>query len=93
VICLDEERLRKISNAVSGSLGAELAARVEYFQPDQFIAHLKTLPLPVAPTPAALKTRRGYKVKSSFSDLSPEEQKQREEMAIQSIAEAMKKRQ
>jgi len=93
VICLDEERLRKISNAVSGSLGAELAARVEYFQPDQFIAHLKTLPLPVAPTPAALKTCRGYKVKSSFSDLSPEEQKQREEMAIQSIAEAMKKRQ
>jgi hypothetical protein len=93
VICLDEERLQKISNAVSGSLGAELAARVEYFQPDQFIAHLKTLPLPVAPTPAALKTRRGYKVKSSFSDLSPEEQKQREEMAIQSIAEAMKKRQ
>jgi hypothetical protein len=93
VICLDGERLRKIGNAVSGSLGSESAARVEYYQPDQFIAHLKTLPLPVAPTPAALKTRRGYKVKSSFSDLSPEEQKQREEMAIQSIAEAMKKRQ
>jgi hypothetical protein len=93
VICLDGERLQKISNAVSGSLGSESAARVEYYQPDQFIAHLKTLPLPVAPTSAALKTRRGYKVKSSFSDLSPEEQKQREEMAIQSIAEAMKKRQ
>ncbi len=44
VICLDEERLRKIGNAVSGSLGSELAARVEYFQPDQFVAYLKTIP-------------------------------------------------
>src|ERR1039458_6822441 len=38
VICLDGERLRKIGNAVSGSLGSESAARVEYYQPDQFIA-------------------------------------------------------
>ena len=92
VVCLHEERLKKIASAVSGSLGAELAARVEYFQPDPFIAYLKSLPLPVVPTPAVPKIHRGYKVKSSFSDLSPEEQKQREEMAIQSIAEAMKKR-
>jgi hypothetical protein len=40
VICLDEERLQKISNAVSGSLDAALAARVEYFLPVSFIAHL-----------------------------------------------------
>jgi len=92
VICLDEERLRKIADAVSGSLGPESAARVGYYQPDQFIAHLKSLPLPVVPTPTAPKTHRGYKVKSSFSDLSPEEQKQREEMALQSIADAMKKK-
>jgi hypothetical protein len=93
VICLDEERLRKIAAAVFGSLGSESAARVEYYQPDQFIAHLKALPpTPIAATPAAPKTHRGYKVKSSFSDLSPEEQKQHEGMAIQSIAEAMKKK-
>jgi Type IV secretion-system coupling protein DNA-binding domain len=92
VICLDQERLQKIAVAVSSSLGAESAARVEYFQPDPFIAHLKVLPRLPTPTPAAPKTRRGYKVKKSFPDLSPDEQKQREGMAIQSIAEAMKKK-
>jgi hypothetical protein len=43
VICLEEERLRKIATAVAGSLGAEAAVRVEYHQPDAFIAYLKSL--------------------------------------------------
>lgn len=47
VICVDEERLRKIEAAVAGSLGSELAARVLYDQPDEFLARLQALPLPV----------------------------------------------
>ena len=67
VICLDEERLRKIASAVSGSLGKEQTARVEYFQPDAFIAHLKALP---SPTPEPTETKyAGYKVKRSAPKL------------------------
>lgn len=88
VICLDEERLRKIAEAVSGSLGAELAARVEYFQPDLFIAHLKSLAASAAAPPET--TRRGYKIKRSVPKLSATEQKQKEDIANQMMAEAMR---
>jgi hypothetical protein len=91
VICLDEERLKKIRDAVSGSLGSELAARVEYYQPDHFIAYLKTLPL-VVPKAATMDTRRGYKIKRSIPELSPEERKQKEDVAVHLIAEAMKRK-
>jgi hypothetical protein len=89
VICVDEERLKKIEAAVAGSLGPDLAARVVYCQPDEFIARLQALPPQV---PKAPETRRGYKIKRSARDLSPEEQRQREEAAIRSIAEAMRKK-
>jgi hypothetical protein len=88
VICLDEDRLRKIAEAVSGSLGAELAARVEYFQPDPFIAHLKSLAASAAAPPET--TRRGYKIKRSVPKLSATEQKQKEDIANQMMAEAMR---
>ena len=92
VICVDEDRLRKIAVAVAGSLGAEMAARVTYSQPDQFIAQLK--PLLQAPPEAErpLEKRRGYMVKRSVSKLTPEEQKRHEEAGIRSIAEAMRRK-
>jgi hypothetical protein len=90
VICLDEERLRKIAAAVSGSLGPELAAQVAYFQPDPFIAHLKSLPLPVPKDSTTI--RRGYKIKRSAPALTAEEQKQREDLANQMMAEAMQQK-
>jgi hypothetical protein len=90
VICLVEERLRKIGRAVSGSLGAELAAQVEYFQPDSFIAYLKTLK---PPTPQPTATRYGgYKVKRSIPKLSAQEQKQKEDIANRAMAETMRLR-
>ena len=92
VICLDDERLRKIAAAVSGSLGSEMAACVVYCQPDQFIAHLQPLPAPISKAPEAPAMRRGYKVKRSIPKLTPEEQKQREDVAIRSIAETLRKR-
>jgi hypothetical protein len=90
VICLDEERLRKIASAVAGSLGSELAARVEYFQPDPFIAFLKAL---TAPTPAPTETKyAGYKVKRSAPKLSAAEQKQKEDIANHIMAEALRRK-
>jgi hypothetical protein len=49
--------------------------------------------MPAAPTPAPhTSIRRGYKVKRSVETLPPEERKRREEAAIRSIAEAMRKK-
>jgi hypothetical protein len=90
MVCLDEERLQKIAAGVSGSLGPELAARVAYFHPDQFIAHLKDLPTDVPEETATL--RHGYKIKRVFSELSTEKQKERETAAIRAIAEWMRKK-
>jgi hypothetical protein len=90
VICIDETRLKRIEAAVIGSLGAALALKVKYYQPDQFIARLQELSRPVPKPAAAPQVRRGYKVKRSVPKLTPEEQKLREEAAIRSIAEAMR---
>ena len=92
VICVEAERLRKIATAVAGSLGESAAALVQYYQPDQFIAHLEALPSPEMKAEARPKKRRGYTIKRSAAELSPEEQKQREEAAIRSIAEAMRRK-
>jgi hypothetical protein len=90
VICLDEERLRKISKAVSGSLGSQLVARVEYSQPDAFIAYLKALQ-PSASQPTETQYG-GYKVKRSVPKLSAPEQKQKEDIANRIMAEAMRRK-
>lgn len=88
VICLDEERLRKIAAAVSNSLGSELAARVEYFTPDPFIAHLKQLK---PPTAQPSETKYGdYTVKRSAPKLSAEERKQREDIANRVIGDTLR---
>ncbi len=90
IICVSEDRLQKISAAVAGSLGAEAAAQVSYHKPDQFIAHLKTLP---APAPKdSVTTHHGYKVKRSAPKLAVEEQQQREDLANQMMAEAMRRK-
>jgi hypothetical protein len=89
VICLDDERLRKIGSAVSGSLGSELTARVEYFQPDQFVAYLKTIPAEIPKEQTTV--RRGYKIKRVISELSTEQQKEKEASAIRAIADSMRK--
>jgi hypothetical protein len=88
VICLDEERLRKIASAVSGSLGKKPADRVSYHLPEQFIAYLKTLP---PPAPAS-ELRHGYKIKRSTTNLTSEERKQKEAVAIHLIAETMRQK-
>lgn len=90
MICLDDSRLQKIAAAVSGSLGADVSARVLYFKPDPFIEHLKSLSLP--PPQTSEKTYAGYKVKHSTPKLSLEEQKQKEDIAHKALFELMKKK-
>ncbi len=90
MICTDEKKLRKIEMAISRSVEAELASRVEYFQPDPFIEYLKSLPVELPKK--SEKIRRGYKVKHSQSSGSTEEQKAKEEAAIRAIAESMQKK-
>src|ERR1035437_802122 len=86
--CRERDRLQKIAAAVSGSLGTDAAARVAYYQPDQFICHLKTLPVPVPKD--SVTTHHGYKVKRSAPKLTVQEQQQREDLAHQMMAEAMR---
>jgi hypothetical protein len=90
VICLDEERLEKISTAVSASLGPETASRVGYFQPDPFIAYLKSLK-PATPQPSETVSG-GYKIRRSVPKFSPQERRQKEDVANRVITEAMRKR-
>jgi hypothetical protein len=89
VIAVDEDRLRKIASAVSGSLGESAADRVEYCLPETFIQKLRTMPVP-APTQTS-KMSHGYKVKRHAPALTPDERKQQEETAIRIIAEAMRR--
>ncbi|MBU6427325.1 type IV secretion system DNA-binding domain-containing protein [Patescibacteria group bacterium] len=90
VVCVDEDRLRKIAAAVSGSLGPEAAGRTVYYRPDDFIADLKTLAAPAPKAAAAPEMRRGYRIKRSLPALTPEEWKQREDEAVRAIAETMR---
>jgi hypothetical protein len=89
MICTDKKKLRKIETAISRSVEAELASRVEYFQPDPFIEYLKSLPVELPKK--SEKIRRGYKVKHSQSTGSTEEQKAKEEAAVRAIADSMQK--
>ena len=90
VISVENDRLRKIETAVSGSLGPEPATCTKYFNPESFIAYLQSL-VPTKPEQAEPPAvRRGYKVKRSTSTLSPADRKQREETAIKIIADTMR---
>jgi hypothetical protein len=91
VICSDESRLQRIATAVMSSLGPDVAKRIMYFLPDQFIAHLRTLPVSIPALPAEPKVRRGYKVTTKHVQLPLQELKAREDAAITAIAESMKK--
>jgi hypothetical protein len=92
VICLDEKKLRQIAAAVSGSLGSEVAARVSYFHPDQFITHLQALPSPVSEAPEKPGKSRRRTVRRSVPKLTLEEQRQREDEATRVITETLRKR-
>ncbi len=89
-----EEKLAKLSAAVSNSLGKEKAACVSCFLPDAFIESLRNEePVPLAQAPAIpeVRSRGGRVVKRTYTPLSVEEAKAREDEAHRLMAEAMKK--
>jgi hypothetical protein len=89
VICLDEERLRKIAAAVSGSLGIEAAADVECFQPDQFIGYLQALPIEAAKE--QITVRKGYKVKREIPQLSAAEHKEKDAAMMRALLDTLRR--
>lgn len=87
-IGVSRDKLAELESAVATSLGADIAARVRYYLPDDFMEYLKGLPQPEPPKPE-VKTVKGYKVKTTYPKLSPDEAKAREEAGIKLITEAM----
>lgn len=97
VICQDDERLRQIAAAVATQLDPQAAAKVEYFQPDDFISHLEQIASALPPTlPSSVIPKKsnvfGYEVDRNVPTLSPEERSAREATALKIIMEAMKKK-
>ena len=95
VVASSETKLRQMQEAVTGTLGAELSARVGYFTPDQLLVHLEQLAKEDAasavPQPKETK-RRGYTVKRVAPKLTPDELKAKEESALKTLADSMKKK-
>ncbi|HEY3754547.1 MAG TPA: type IV secretion system DNA-binding domain-containing protein [Opitutaceae bacterium] len=90
-VALSPEKLTKLEAAVKMSLGAEFAARVEYFLPDAFVDHLALLPPPEPPKQIE-RVVHGYKVKRNYVPVSAEEARAKEEALIKHMAEQMQKK-
>jgi hypothetical protein len=92
MISPDEDRLRRIREAVRGALGATEAAKVAFFTPDDFLAHIEHLAVEDAKIAPEPERRRGYVIKRSVAQLTPEEKKAREQEALKVLAELMKRK-
>ena len=93
VISPSEAKLAQIREAVVAALGPLLSARVSYYLPDPFIAHLESLAkadTQKAPSLPKEKVSRGFKVTRSAAKLTPEEFKAKEEAGLRMLAERMK---
>ena len=89
-------QLQNISEAVQAGLGPEVAAKVSYHTPDDFIAELPRLAQQVKksdePTAPQERTTRGYKVKRHGPALTPDERQVKENSAHKVMAESMKRK-
>jgi Type IV secretion-system coupling protein DNA-binding domain len=97
MVSTSPKRLENIAAAVKGGLGPEAAAKVGFFSPDEFIAELRKLAAalntgPQPPSPPNEQKRRGLTVRRHLPQLSPDEQKLREDAVHKMLAEAMRRR-
>jgi hypothetical protein len=96
VVCPKAARLEQIRDAARGCLAPDAASRVGFCSPEEFIAFVETLSLEAAgkkaEEPPPEERRRGYKVKRSYVDLPPEEMKAREEAALKTLTETMRRK-
>ncbi len=97
VVSSSPERLEPIARAVKVGLGPEMAAKVSFHTPEEFIAELKTLAAEAAakeirPSIPNEHTTRGYKVKRHGTGASQEARQAKEKMAVEIMTSAMKER-
>jgi hypothetical protein len=97
VIATSPKRLEEIAGLVRGGLGPEAAAKVGYYSPDDFIIELRKLAAELnakaeLPQSASEKKHRGITVRRHFSELSPEEQKLRDDLIHRMLVEALRRR-
>ena len=94
VICPNADRLLRLAEAMKGCFSPDQVSRIGFYSPDDFISYLQTATIEETPTGTPAPTeerRRGYKVKRSFVQLSPEDAKAREDSALKMLAEKMRK--
>lgn len=91
VISTSPERLKQISAAVQGGMDSVASTKVSYFSPDDFIAKLQKLAvdLPIKPSPTNESVTRGFRVRRHGPILTPEERKQKEQIANQILTQIM----
>lgn len=92
VVCEETKHLDKIRAAAQARLGSEVADRVGYFQPDEFIEQLRELAAQVPAAAADSEVVCDHKVREVPSQLTPAELKARNENAIKVIAAHMRQR-
>ena len=90
-------RLEPIKIAVNAGLGSEMAAKVGFHTPDEFIAELKQIATEatakeVPPPISNERTTRGYKIKRHGTGASQGDRQAKEKMAVEIMTSAMKER-
>jgi hypothetical protein len=94
MVCPKADRLSRLSMAMKGCFAPEEFERIHFYTANEFIAWLQSASVEESKLKAPPDTevrRRGYKVKRSFVQLSPEEAKAREESALKMLAEKLRK--
>jgi hypothetical protein len=96
VVSTSPRQLEEIAAAVQGGLGSELAAKVSYHSPDDFIAQLRKLAAeirakPAPPLPHGEVKSHGRTVRRHMPKLSAEEQKQREKAVVKTLGDSMRR--
>ena len=95
VIATSRRHLKEIAAAVQGGLGSGAAAKVGFHTPDEFIAELQKLAavIPEPPLPPGERKSHGRTVRRHLPKLSPEEQKQREDVVNKMLVDTMRREQ
>lgn len=91
VIAASEKKLLQMKEAVASAIAIEYHPRILFFSPQAFLLFLQKLPNKEAP-PSSHTTSRGYKVKRSAANLTPEQLKEKEAAALKLLAEAMRRK-
>ena len=95
VIATSPKRLEDIAAAVQGGLGSEVAGKIGYYSPDDFIAELQKLAKELnsrskPPMPPGERKSFGRTVRLHLPELSAEEEKLRDDAVNRVLSESMR---